>query len=161
MLVRVFCPLHSPPVSIADVLSAFSLSTLQSPVKLYGATRSMLLRPVLVLFGLVRLFQLSDAVTVYNQAGPMNPSATSGSSGAQATLGNVGWVSALNAYNNVRLQPPALPSPMPSTTFALALPNQAEHMSGLSIPQRGDFYGFSIEMSVVEQVSECRQSYRL
>ncbi|PIL25780.1 hypothetical protein GSI_11530 [Ganoderma sinense ZZ0214-1] len=112
----------------------------------------MFSRAVLLLFVLLQSFWLSYGVTVYNQAGPMNPTATSGSSGSQATLGNVGWISALNAYNNVRLQPPALPSPMPSTSFALVLPNQAQHMSGLSIPQRGDFYGFSIEMSVVEQV---------
>ena len=114
----------------------------------------MFAQSVLPLFALVQCLQLSHAVTVYNQAGPMNPTATSGSSGPQASLGNVGWINALNAYNNVQLQPPPLPSPMPSTSFALALPNQAQHMPGLSIPQRGDFYGFSIEMSVVEQVSE-------
>ena len=114
----------------------------------------MVAQPVLLLLALVQCFWLSHAVTVYNQAGAVNPTATSGSSGPQASLGNVGWINALNAYNSVRLQPPSLPSPIPSTSFALALPNQAQHMPGLSIPQRGDFYGFSIEMSVVEQVSE-------
>ena len=143
---------------VADVLSSRSSFFSSCAGQRVRATRSMFLQSVLLLFGLAQCFRFSDAVTIYNQAGPMNPTAASSSSGAQATLGNVGWVSALNAYDNVRLQPPALPSPMPSTSFALALPNQAEHMSGLSIPQRGDFYGFSIEMSVVEQVSECRLS---
>ena len=101
-------------------------------------------------------FQVAYAVTVYGPAGAERPSGTLSSGAPEATLGNIGWVSALNAYNNVRLQPPPLPSPMPATSFALALPNQAQHMAGLSIPQRGDFYGFSIEMSVVEQVSKWR-----
>ncbi|KAI0772364.1 hypothetical protein BD413DRAFT_612530 [Trametes elegans] len=92
------------------------------------------------------------SITVYGPGGAVYPTA-SGSSGApSATQGNSGWVNALNAYNNVRLQPPPLPEPMPPTAFSIALPSQAQNMPGLSIPQRGEFWGFSIEMSVVQQV---------
>ncbi|OJT11294.1 Beta-glucuronidase [Trametes pubescens] len=92
-----------------------------------------------------------SAVTVY---GPLGAQGTPASSGAapSATLGNADWTNKLNAYNNVRLQPPPLPSPMPPTAFSIAVPSQAQNMPGLSIPQRGDFWGFSIEMSVVQQV---------
>lgn len=94
-----------------------------------------------------------SAVTVY---GPLGAQGTPASSGAapSATLGNADWTNKLNAYNNVRLQPPPLPSPLPPTAFSIAIPSQAQNMPGLSIPQRGDFWGFSIEMSVVQQVSE-------
>ncbi|KAL1943312.1 hypothetical protein VTO73DRAFT_4387 [Trametes versicolor] len=92
-----------------------------------------------------------SAVTVY---GPLGAQGTPASSGAapSATLGNAYWTNKLNAYNNVRLQPPPLPSPLPPTAFSIAIPSQAQNMPGLSIPQRGDFWGFSIEMSVVQQV---------
>ncbi|EIW56404.1 uncharacterized protein TRAVEDRAFT_72998 [Trametes versicolor FP-101664 SS1] len=92
-----------------------------------------------------------SAVTVY---GPLGAQGTPASSGAapSATLGNADWTNKLNAYNNVRLQPPPLPSPLPPTAFSIAIPSQAQNMPGLSIPQRGDFWGFSIEMSVVQQV---------
>ncbi|TBU60016.1 hypothetical protein BD310DRAFT_976178 [Dichomitus squalens] len=107
-----------------------------------------MLYPFSLLCVVAQFFRLSYEMTVYNPAA----TGTWVCDVPEATLGNVGCVSALNAYNNVRLQPPPLPSPMPATSFALTLPNQGQHMSGLSIPQRGDFYGFSIEMSVVEQV---------
>ncbi|TBU39715.1 hypothetical protein BD309DRAFT_1021947 [Dichomitus squalens] len=107
---------------------------------------------LLLLYLIAQCSLLSHAVTVYDPAGAEQPTGSSGSAAPGATLGNIGWISALNAYNNVRLQAPPLPSPMPATSFALTLTSQAQHMAGLSIPQRGDFFGFSIEMSVVEQV---------
>ncbi|KAI0673206.1 glycoside hydrolase superfamily [Trametes maxima] len=92
------------------------------------------------------------AVTVYGPFGAQHSSGTASSAEPSATLGNTDWVQRLNAYNNVRLQPPPLPNPMPPTSFPITLPSQAQNMPGLSIPQRGDFWGFSIEMSVVQQV---------
>ncbi|KAI0742960.1 hypothetical protein C8Q80DRAFT_1109278 [Daedaleopsis nitida] len=99
------------------------------------------------------------AVTVYGPQGAQNPSGTSSASGPSATPAGAQWVSALNAYNDVRLQPPSLPNPLPPTEFTLSLPNSAAGMSGLSVPQRGDFFGFSIEMSVVEQGLMFRSSF--
>ncbi|KAI0744491.1 hypothetical protein C8Q76DRAFT_1775 [Earliella scabrosa] len=92
------------------------------------------------------------AVTIYGPAGIIDPSATLSYPGPAATLGSAQWVTALNAYNEVRLQAPPLPDPLPPMQFAINLPASAEGVSGLSVPQRGDFWGFSIEMSVVEQV---------
>ncbi|KAI0651078.1 glycoside hydrolase superfamily [Trametes meyenii] len=92
------------------------------------------------------------AVTVYGPFGAQHSSGTASGAEPSATLGNTDWVQRLNAYNNVRLQPPPLPDPMPPTSFPIVLPSQAQNMPGLSIPQRGDFWGFSIEMSVVQQV---------
>ena len=95
-----------------------------------------------------------DAVTVYGPGGVENPTGTFGSGAPAATVSGSNFISAYNAYNNVTLTPPALPSPMPATSFSIVLPNQAANMPQLSIPHKGDFFGFSIEMSVVQQVSE-------
>ncbi|KAI8996272.1 glycoside hydrolase superfamily [Trametes punicea] len=92
------------------------------------------------------------AVTVYGPTGAERPTSASWGAGPSATKGDTSWLDAYNAYNNVQLQPPPLPNPLPSTDFVINVPLQAQNMPGLSIPQRGDFFGFSIEMSVVEQV---------
>ena len=61
----------------------------------------------------------------------------------------------LPAYDGTRLIPPALPQPLPATTFTLELPRDASQMQGLSIPHvGGGFYGFSIEMSVLSQIGK-------
>jgi len=58
-----------------------------------------------------------------------------------------------SAYDRTRLIPPALPAPMPATTFTIELPREATTAQQLSIPHTGGaFYGFSIEMSVLNQV---------
>ncbi|CDO77500.1 Glycoside Hydrolase Family 79 protein [Trametes cinnabarina] len=92
------------------------------------------------------------AITVYGPTGAERPTGTSSGVGSTAIPIQESWLNAYNAYNNVLLQPPPLPNPLPATEFAITLPSQALNMPGLSIPQRGDFWGFSIEMSVVEQV---------
>ena len=61
----------------------------------------------------------------------------------------------LPAYNDVYMEPPAIPSPAPPTEFAIGVPTDATLMNGLSIKQQGTFFGFSIEMSVANQLSEC------
>ena len=101
---------------------------------------------------LLRLFTLSIAlngvcaITVYNQAGQQHIG-TATDSGTIPT-------STLAAYDARILNPPPLPSPLPANAFGIQLPAQASGINGLSIPQSGAFYGFSVEMSVVTQVSE-------
>jgi hypothetical protein len=58
------------------------------------------------------------------------------------------------AYDPTVLTAPAVPSPAPSTQFFLQLNSAPNAVQGLSIPLSGDFLGFSIEFSVVNQVSE-------
>ena len=59
------------------------------------------------------------------------------------------------AYNNTKIVPPPIPNPPPPNAFTLTLQQDAAAVSGLSIPYVGaGFWGFSIEMSVIEQVSE-------
>ena len=74
--------------------------------------------------------------------------------GAAAAATSTDWLSSLAAFNNVTLTAPALPSSMPSTAFTIQAMNSAQDVQGLSIQQGADFFGFSIEMSVVTQVSE-------
>ena len=60
----------------------------------------------------------------------------------------------LAAYNPIYMEPPAIPNPAPPNTFALGVPTDQNLMGGISIPQAGTFFGFSIEMSVANQLSE-------
>ncbi|KAJ7645164.1 glycoside hydrolase family 79 protein [Mycena polygramma] len=63
------------------------------------------------------------------------------------------------AYNDTVLNPPAIPDPAPSTAFTLTLPASSTGVTGLSIPIHGTFFGFSIEMSVIEQLMGRNSSY--
>ena len=55
------------------------------------------------------------------------------------------------AYNTTTLSPPSPPaSQLLPTQFTIQLNNAVP--AGVSIPQNGSFFGFSIEMSVVNQV---------
>ncbi|KAJ7185481.1 glycoside hydrolase family 79 protein [Mycena filopes] len=55
------------------------------------------------------------------------------------------------AYNNTVLNPPPIPNPAPATAFTLSLQStSAAVSSGLSIPIKGTFFGFSIEMSFLQ-----------
>lgn len=63
------------------------------------------------------------------------------------------------AYNPVVLAPPALPTPLPPSQFNVQLAAAADNLfdvpgqvNALSIEHVSDFLGFSIEMSVVDQV---------
>ncbi|KAH9929444.1 uncharacterized protein B0H18DRAFT_1153432 [Fomitopsis serialis] len=56
------------------------------------------------------------------------------------------------AYDPTVLTPPPIPSPAPPTQFGVQVSNNAGNVSALSISPGGAFLGFSIEMSVVEQV---------
>ncbi|KAJ7927457.1 glycoside hydrolase family 79 protein [Mycena leptocephala] len=55
------------------------------------------------------------------------------------------------AYNDTVLDPPPVPDPPPATSFTLTLQSlNTSVSSGLSIPIKGTFFGFSIEMSFVQ-----------
>ncbi|PFH50113.1 glycoside hydrolase family 79 protein [Amanita thiersii Skay4041] len=82
-----------------------------------------------------------DAVTVYYQQG-QSPFATTSANAANYT--------GAAAYNPTVLQPPPVPPGLP-TQYAIQLQNGGAP-AGVSIPQLGSFVGFSIEMSVVNQV---------
>ena len=57
------------------------------------------------------------------------------------------------AYDTTKLQPPAIPDPAPPNAFSLTLQQDAAVVGGLSIAHTGGcFWGFSIEMSVINQV---------
>ncbi|KAI9058696.1 glycoside hydrolase family 79 protein [Trametes sanguinea] len=121
-----------------------------------------MLKPSLVLLGLANIWtHVLASVTIYGQQGITMPSAIASTDGAAATAASTdqSWISSLAAYNNVTLTPPPLPDPVPSLQFGIQLLNNAQNVGGLSIPQKGSFMGFSIEMSVVEQVSECFLSF--
>ncbi|EIW64921.1 glycoside hydrolase family 79 protein [Trametes versicolor FP-101664 SS1] len=60
----------------------------------------------------------------------------------------------LAAYNPIYMEPPPIPSPAPPLQFSIGVPSSAQLMNALSIPQHGTFFGFSIEMSVANQLSE-------
>ncbi|KAJ3792178.1 glycoside hydrolase family 79 protein [Lentinula aff. detonsa] len=57
------------------------------------------------------------------------------------------------AYNSTTFEPPALPDPLPSLSLDLNIQTNPSS-SGLSITQSGAFMGFSVEMSVANQVCE-------
>ncbi|KAF8882861.1 glycoside hydrolase family 79 protein [Infundibulicybe gibba] len=85
----------------------------------------------------------SASVTVYYVPGqtPLTGSLT----GAAAAAAYTGAA----AYNPTVLNAPALPNPLPPLQFPIQLQNGD---SQLSIQQPGSFFGFSIEMSVANQV---------
>lgn len=62
----------------------------------------------------------------------------------------------LAAYNDTPVAPPALPSPAPARQFTIALQQNANAVTNLSIPHTGglSFFGLSVEMSVISQVSK-------
>jgi hypothetical protein len=102
---------------------------------------------LIYVFSLSLLLGLSSAdVTVYNTAGQV-PLQT-------ATPGGTPPYTGFQAYNPIQLVPPPVPSPAPPSTFQIQLQNGVS-TTGLSIPHRGSFFGFSIEFSVVSQISEC------
>ena len=103
--------------------------------------------PTAVLCGL----RAVQAVTVYGIQGQIQQ--TYGADAATTSSGALPEYTA-PAFNDVILQPPPVPSPPISTQFGLTLQTSASNVQGLSIPQSGAFYGFSIEFSVVNQVGK-------
>lgn len=95
---------------------------------------------------LLSLFSsVNGAVTVYSQI-PFGAATTATAAAANYT-GSA-------AYDPTVLIAPAVPNPLPAMQFTLPLQPSAAAVTGLSIPLSGSFYGFSIEMSVINQVSK-------
>lgn len=110
----------------------------------------MLRKSLLILLALLGVAQ---AVTVYDPNGVVQQSTSGTPSGtASASATSAAYTPA--AFNNIVLTAPAVPSPAPPTQFTVQLDNSASNVPGLSIAQSGAFFGFSIEMSIVTQVSE-------
>lgn len=84
------------------------------------------------------------SVTVYHQLHQQPLSAVSTADAASYT--------GAAAYDPTVLEPPPPPNPPIPHTFAIQLQNGGT--PGASIQQNGAFFGFSIEMSVVDQVCE-------
>ena len=85
------------------------------------------------------------AVTVYGQI-PF---------GATRTAGANAVYTGLPAYDTTTLTPPVI-SPLPSP-YSLQLTNDVNAVPGVSIPMNDTFFGFSIEVSVVNQIREFSQ----
>lgn len=99
-----------------------------------------------------------NAVTVYGLAGASTAdvstiaSASGGTGSATLSAEPVGYTPP--AFKTLVLTPPPVPDPKPPMQFGIQLASSASDVVGLSIPQSGAFYGFSIEMSIANQVSE-------
>jgi hypothetical protein len=107
-----------------------------------------LIMKLLLLTALASLLVSSNAqVTIYGQI-PLGQARASTSTAADpATTTNA-------AYNDTVLAAPGPPNPAPSMQFTLDLPQFTDQVQGLSIEHNdGSFWGFSIEMSVVTQIS--------
>jgi len=100
------------------------------------------MRSLWSLFSVIPLTTI--AVTIYYPPGQQPLSATGTALAANYT--------GAAAYNPILLNPPPVPSPF-TTQFNIQLQNGGT--VGVSIPQEGSFLGFSVEMSVVNQVCEC------
>ena len=90
-------------------------------------------------------------VTIYGPIGAITSGAASATDGA-STSAAATYIPA--AFNTETLTAPAVPTPAPPTQFTVPLQNDAADVTGLSIEQSGSFYGFSIEISVANQIGE-------
>ncbi|KAI0830343.1 glycoside hydrolase family 79 protein [Trametes gibbosa] len=103
---------------------------------------------------------VSADVTIYGQFGRTTANPATQHSGTSTIASTTSFVTVpgpphyteLAAYNPIYMLPPPIPSPAPATQFSIGVPTSAQLMNGLSIPQHGTFFGFSIEMSVANQL---------
>jgi len=100
--------------------------------------------PSLYLFSIITK-SVQASITVYNQIPLGQQSPTNDNSIIPTPT--------LAAYDETLLEPPPIPTAL-NRTFALNLVGNAKDVVGLSIPHGSgaSFFGFSIEMSVVNQV---------
>ncbi len=98
----------------------------------------------------VLFLNVHGQVTVYKQQ-PLGPATTAASSAPAADYTGAA------AYNPTILNPPPIPDPLPPMAFGIQL--QQGGTPGVSIAQTGAFFGFSVEMSVVNQA--CRSPFLL
>ncbi|KAF8141081.1 hypothetical protein K438DRAFT_2030235 [Mycena galopus ATCC 62051] len=91
--------------------------------------------------GLCCLVLVRASVTVYSQ----EPYA-----GTNTGTANVASFTGAAAYDPTHLLPPPIPNPLPAMQFTQQLSSVPP--PGVSVPQGGYFYGFSIEFSVINQI---------
>ncbi|EMD34945.1 glycoside hydrolase family 79 protein [Gelatoporia subvermispora B] len=115
--------------------------------------------PVSLLLLAASCLPWARAVTVYGVQGPLQVATgsagptlvyTSDTAAGTAVFNPVNFTGPA-AFNPIILAPPPVPSPPPPMSFPINLPQNAQNMPGLSIPQKGSFFGFSMEMSVINQ----------
>jgi len=94
-----------------------------------------------------------NAVTVYNQL-PLGAQSTAGTNSAAAAT-----YTGSAAYNPTVLNPPPIPNPAPATQFPIPLMPTADLVPGIGIQTPSSFFGFSIEMSVSNQVLGLNASF--
>ncbi|KAK7033434.1 Glyco-hydro-79C domain-containing protein [Favolaschia claudopus] len=105
------------------------------------------MRPPRLYYALPFLPIVCSSITVYHQQPfGVTTTTTASQSGSAAAASYTGAA----AYDPTILNPPPVPDPPPPTTFFQQL--SSSPVPGLSIPQSGYFYGFSVEFSVVNQV---------
>ena len=97
-----------------------------------------------VIWSLCALRFARGAITVWSQVHLGDPTTSSSAAAANYT--------GAAAYDPTVLTAPAIPIPPPPNTFFIQLFSSNSSQGGLSILQEGSFLGFSIEMSVVNQV---------
>jgi hypothetical protein len=103
------------------------------------------LRRMQVVLSLLLLgLQAYAEVTIYTQV----PLGTGTGTTATASATYTGAA----AYDPTSLTPPPIPTPAPATQFPVQLFSGG--MVNLSIPQSGSFVGFSVELSVADQICE-------
>lgn len=108
--------------------------------------RLLLVHSLLSVFGIVH-----GAVTVY---GPHVQQPL----GSQTVMAASASYTEAATYDQIVLTPPPVPNPPPPTSFGVQLQTGGV-ATGLSIPQSGAFFGFSIEFSVVTQVLGLNSSF--
>ncbi|RDX55721.1 glycoside hydrolase family 79 protein [Lentinus brumalis] len=99
----------------------------------------------------VTIYGLTGQTTLAH-LGPGSSSAPLSTTTSFATTPGPPQYTGLAAYNPVYMVPPAIPSPAPANQFSIGVPSDAQLLPGLSVKQRGSFFGFSIEMSVANQL---------
>jgi hypothetical protein len=110
-----------------------------------GANSKNIMTAKWVVFGVcAHVVGALASVTVYHQLHQQPLSLT--------TTANAASYTGAAAYDPTVLEPPPPPHPPINRQFGIQLGNGGT--PGASIPQNGAFFGFSIEMSVVDQVCE-------
>lgn len=95
------------------------------------------------------------ALTVYGLNGQVQQQTLADGQPATSvtTSATTAAFTSIPAYNDVVLQAPPVPTDL-TTQFSVPVSNSAQGVPNLSIQQKPGFFGFSIEFSVVNQVSE-------
>ncbi|KAF8995400.1 glycoside hydrolase family 79 protein [Cyathus striatus] len=103
----------------------------------------MSMHKLLALWGLTLLITAHAEITVHSQI-PIGQMSTTAPEAAVTTYA---------AYNDTILIPPPIPDPAPATSYTIEVQRDAVNVPRLSVPHTGGaFWGFSIEMSVINQV---------